>query len=226
MPRRSSFACSIRRASARRTAYRCPNTRTRSGTATCRTCAAASFTATACHGPYDPKNGHRFNPNKLVIDPYAKALHGDLRWHDAVFGYRFNQPAADLSRDRRDSARLMPKCVVIDTAYTWGEDRAPAPRLGRHRLLRSAREGDDRGARGYARADPRHFRRPRRSACHRPSGAARRHRDRTDAGAGFLRRPLSGREAARELLGLQHRSTISRSPRATSRTAPTCTSSR
>jgi len=77
------------------------------------------------HGPHDPKNGHRFNSNKLLIDPYAKALHGELRWHDAVFGYRFGQPAADLSRDRRDSARLMPKCMVIDTAYTWGDDRPP-----------------------------------------------------------------------------------------------------
>src|SRR5918998_904631 len=76
-------------------------------------------------GPYDPKNGHRFNNNKLLIDPYAKALHGELRWHDAAFGYRVGSPQADLSRDRRDSAFIMPKCVVIDTAVTWGDDRPP-----------------------------------------------------------------------------------------------------
>ncbi|RYY08957.1 MAG: glycogen debranching enzyme GlgX, partial [Chitinophagaceae bacterium] len=49
------------------------------------------------HGPYDPENGHRFNPNKLLIDPYAKALAGDLQWDDAVFGYKIGDPAADLS---------------------------------------------------------------------------------------------------------------------------------
>jgi glycogen operon protein len=77
------------------------------------------------HGPYDPKNGQRFNHHKLLIDPYAKALHGELRWHDSAFGYRVGHAQADLARDRRDSAFVMPKCVVIDTAVTWGEDRPP-----------------------------------------------------------------------------------------------------
>ena len=77
------------------------------------------------HGPYDPKNGHRFNPNKLVLDPYARALEGEIRWHDAVFGYRVGSNRADLSFDRRDSAFVMPKCVVIDPAVTWGADYAP-----------------------------------------------------------------------------------------------------
>ena len=77
------------------------------------------------HGPYDPRNGHRFNPNKLLIDPYAKALHGDLRWHDAHFGYRVGSQRADLSLDRRDSAFVTPKGIVIDTAVTWGNDRPP-----------------------------------------------------------------------------------------------------
>jgi glycogen operon protein len=66
------------------------------------------------HGPYDPQNGHRFNPHKLLIDPYAKALHGDIRWHDAVFGYRVGSPRGDLLPDRRDSAFVIPKCVVCD----------------------------------------------------------------------------------------------------------------
>ncbi|GAB1581151.1 glycogen debranching protein GlgX [Phyllobacterium phragmitis] len=77
------------------------------------------------HGPYDPANGHRFNPNKLLIDPYAKMLQGDLRWHDACFGYRVGSPRLDLSMDRRDSAFVMPKCVVTDTAATWGDDVRP-----------------------------------------------------------------------------------------------------
>jgi glycogen operon protein len=78
------------------------------------------------HGPYDPANGHRFNPNKLLIDPYAKSLFGEIRWHDAHFGYRVGSARADLVPDtRRDSAFVMPKCVVIDTAVTWGDDRPP-----------------------------------------------------------------------------------------------------
>jgi isoamylase len=79
------------------------------------------------YGPYDPKAGHRFNPNKLLLDPYAKAAEGTLRWDDAVFGYKVGDPKADLSFDERDSAPFMPKCKVIDPAFTWGRDR-PAQR--------------------------------------------------------------------------------------------------
>ena len=75
------------------------------------------------YGPYDPESGHRFNPNKLVLDPYAKYLVGSLRWSDAVFGYRIKSPYEDRSFDRRDSAPAMPKCQVIDPAFTWGDDR-------------------------------------------------------------------------------------------------------
>jgi len=77
------------------------------------------------HGPYDPEQGHRFNPNKLLIEPYAKLLEGRLRWSDAHFGYRVGHARADLSFDRRDSASGMPKCRVIDPAFTWADDRAP-----------------------------------------------------------------------------------------------------
>jgi isoamylase len=77
------------------------------------------------HGPYDPTHGHRFNPNKLLIDPYTKRLAGRLIWSDAHYGYRLGGPRADLSFDRRDNARGMPKSVVIDNAFTWGDDRPP-----------------------------------------------------------------------------------------------------
>ncbi len=72
------------------------------------------------YGPYDPKAGHRFNHNKLLIDPYAKALVGTLAWDDALFGYVPGHRDADLSFNRRDSARFIPKCQVVDPAYTWG----------------------------------------------------------------------------------------------------------
>ena len=77
------------------------------------------------HGPYEPQAGHRFNPNKLLLDPYALELRGDIRWHDAAFGYRIGSRHADLSFDKRDSASVMPKCVVVDPAVTWGADQRP-----------------------------------------------------------------------------------------------------
>ncbi len=78
------------------------------------------------HGPYAPEAGHRFNANKLLIDPYAKALDGAFRWNDSHHGYRVGSGRADLSFDRRDNARYMPKCRVVEPAFTWGEDRRPA----------------------------------------------------------------------------------------------------
>jgi len=77
------------------------------------------------YGPYDPPAGHRFNPNKLLLDPYARSIAGQLRWSDALFGYRVGGPREDLSFDRRDSARLMPKCRVVETAFTWENDHHP-----------------------------------------------------------------------------------------------------
>ena len=77
------------------------------------------------HGPYQPQDGHRFNPHKLLLDPYARRLAGTLRWTDALFGYRINSPRADLSQDRRDSAPSMPKAVVTDDVFDWGDDRSP-----------------------------------------------------------------------------------------------------
>jgi len=75
------------------------------------------------NGPYEPQAGHRFNPNKLLIDPYAKALHGELRWSDSMFGYTIGQADADLSFDERNNASLVPKSVVVEQAFTWGEDK-------------------------------------------------------------------------------------------------------
>jgi len=77
------------------------------------------------HGPYDPARGHRFNPNKLLIEPYAKDIVGQMRWSDAHFGYRIGHRNEDLSFDRRDNAAGMPKCRVIDPAFTWGNDKPP-----------------------------------------------------------------------------------------------------
>src|SRR5437867_772447 len=77
------------------------------------------------HGPYRPDEGHRFNPHKLLLDPYAMNVVGSLRWSDALFGYTVGHKREDLSLDRRDSASGMLKCKVIDPAFTWGDDRRP-----------------------------------------------------------------------------------------------------
>ena len=77
------------------------------------------------YGPYEPERGHRFNAHKLLLDPYAKAIRGTLQWSDALFGYRIGHPRGDLSFDRRDSARFMPKSQVVDSLYHWGDDRRP-----------------------------------------------------------------------------------------------------
>jgi glycogen operon protein len=75
------------------------------------------------HGPYEPARGHRFNPNKVVMDPYARAVARRVRWDDAMFGYRVGDPAGDLSFDPRDNAAYAPLAAVVDPAFTWGDDR-------------------------------------------------------------------------------------------------------
>jgi isoamylase len=77
------------------------------------------------HGPYRPQQGQRFNGHKLLLDPHARNIVGSLRWHDAVFGYRVGHADADLSFDRRDSAAWMPRCKVVESAFSWGDDRPP-----------------------------------------------------------------------------------------------------
>jgi isoamylase len=77
------------------------------------------------HGPFDPANGHRFNPHKLLLDPYAKAIGRDLKWDDSLFGYPLGSPEQDLGFDRRDSAAFAPLAAVADTSFVWGDDRPP-----------------------------------------------------------------------------------------------------
>jgi isoamylase len=82
------------------------------------------------HGPYDPANGHRFNPNKVLLDPYAKAIGRRLKeWAPELFGYRIGHKDADLSFDRRDSAPFAPLGMVVDAGFDWGEDRPPGTPL-------------------------------------------------------------------------------------------------
>ena len=85
------------------------------------------------HGPYAPEQGLPFNPAKLLLDPYARAISGGIRWDDTVFGYTLGGERQDLERDDRNSAGAMPKCVVVDPTFAWGDDRPP--RVPWHRMV-------------------------------------------------------------------------------------------
>jgi isoamylase len=78
------------------------------------------------HGPYEPHNGNRYNANKLLIDPYAKAIAGDVQWNPSVFGYDINKEEKDLSFNEANSAAYIPKSVVIDPNFDWEDDKSPA----------------------------------------------------------------------------------------------------
>jgi isoamylase len=75
------------------------------------------------HGPFAPHAGHRFNPNKLVLDPYARVVGRNIRWHESLFGFTFGLD--DTTFDRRDSGAYAPLAAVVDGAFTWGDDRPP-----------------------------------------------------------------------------------------------------
>jgi isoamylase len=77
------------------------------------------------HGPYEPEQGHRFNPNKLLLDPYAREFLGQLRWDHACFGYTIGAEGDDLTFDERDSAPFVPKCVVVDPGFDWKQNVKP-----------------------------------------------------------------------------------------------------
>ena len=219
-PRRraSSCACSTRRAGARSTRIALPEYTDEVWHGYLPDVAPGQLYGYRVHGPYDPKNGHRFNPHKLLIDPYAKALRGDMRWNDAHLRLPRRLAARATSRfDRRDSARVMPKCRRRSTPrFTWGDDRPPAHALGRDVIYEAHVKGFTtlhpdvppalRGTfAGFA--NPRvieHLRR------------ARRHRGRAAAGARLRRRPLSGRARACATTGATTRSASSRRSRAIS----------
>ncbi len=85
------------------------------------------------HGPFNPINGFRFNPNKLLIDPYAKAISGTISWHDSLFGYELGNELEDLSFNKQDSAHFIPKSMIIDPNYDW--EGVKAPKIPYHKSI-------------------------------------------------------------------------------------------
>ncbi len=85
------------------------------------------------NGPYQPENGHRFNPNKLLFDPYARAISGSIKWDDSLFGYNVKSTKKDLSFSKTDSGPFLPKCVVVDDAFDW--EGVKKPNIPEHKSI-------------------------------------------------------------------------------------------
>ncbi len=96
------------------------------------------------HGPYDPANGHRFNPNKVLLDPYAKTIGREISWDDSLFGYKVGGEEKDFAIDDRDSAAFAPLARVIDPGFDWGDDRRRTPPGTRRSSTRSTPRGSPR----------------------------------------------------------------------------------
>ena len=159
------------------------------------------------HGPYAPDEGQRFNADKLLIDPYAKAIDGVVDWaQDAnVLPYvPDGTDDADLEIDDEDDAAAMPKSVVIDDAFLWEGDRPPRDPVRRHGHLRDPRQGVHDAPPRRPRGPARNLRRARVRAGGRLPQGPRRDRGRAAARAPHLRRGLPVRARAAQLLGLQH----------------------
>ena len=155
------------------------------------------------HGPFAPEEGHRFNPHKLLLDPYAKGVVGSLTWHPALFGYAL-AGKDDLSFDTRDSARFMPKCRVIDPAFTWGRERKPQIPWERTIIYETHVRGYTMRHPGGARRAARHVRGPFGEGGGRLHPRPRRHVGRAAADPCVRQRQPAARPRTDQLLGLQH----------------------
>ena len=194
-----------RRRSARSSASCCRNTPTRSGTATCPMPGPGTVYGYRVHGPYEPEAGHRFNPNKLLLDPYAKQIVGAARMEPGAVRLPDRKRGDDLTFDERDSAPFMLKACVIDPAFTWGQRPQPAHVPWEHTVIYEAHvqglhQAPSRRARATCAAPMPAW--PARD--HRLPAVARRDRRRAAAGPHLRRRQPSARQGPEELLGLQH----------------------
>ncbi len=178
------------------------------------------------HGPYDPDAGQRCNPNKLLLDPYAKAIDGTFDWDQSLFGYNFGDPD---SRNDDDSAASMPKSVVINPFFDWGVDRPPGHEYADTVIY----EAHVKGLTQTHPDIPENIRGTYAAVAHPAMiehlTVARRHRDRADAGAPFRERLHADREGVVQLLGLQHHRLLRPGPQVQQQLAPPagrCRSSR
>ena len=146
-------------------------------------CGRDSSMAYRVYGPYDPERGMRFNSSKLLIDPYAKAIAGQVNWADEMFGYVVGGEQEDLARDFRDDAWGMPKAAVIDHAFDWGNDKRPGIPLHSSIIYEVHVKGFTQALSGRARGIARHLCGPRQRRRDQIFEGARRYRGGIAAGA-------------------------------------------
>ena len=203
-PRPSSFAFSTPMAKPRSSACACLPGPAPSFTAISKASRPGSATAFRAYGPYAPKEGHRFNPAKLLADPYALMLDRPFAFSPVLLDYRLDAPAGDFLPEGTDSAPFMPKAIAAAPAPAAKRRRARKA-LGRYRHLRAACARLHHAAPAGAGSPSRHVRGARPSGRHRASGEAWRNLRRDHARRGLDRRAASPRGGAHELLGLQSR---------------------
>lgn len=153
------------------------------------------------YGPYKPEAGLRFNHHKLLIDPYGKKLIGKLIWNKAIFGYDIDSPDKDLSFSALDSAPYVPKSVVVDDAYDWGDDRHPRHKFEESIIYETHRVAIPNFILMFPRpnAEPLPALTTKRNQLRQMAGGYRR---RISAGARLFRKPSQKRLYYRQLLGL------------------------
>ena len=175
-----------------------------SGMSICRACSPASCMATASTAHTSRRMATASTRPSCWSIPTPRRSTGKLEWNDALFGYTIGDPYEDLTPDDRDSAPFMPRCVVIDSAFDWGDDRPPATPLHKSVIY-------ELHVKGFTKLHPevpehaaRHLRRPGHAGGDRIPAVAGRHGGRAAAGPPACRRSLPGRARAAQLLGLQH----------------------
>ena len=154
------------------------------------------------HGPYDPNRGHRFNPNKILMDPYARVIGRTVRWDESLFGFRHGH--GDDTFDERDNAAFAPLAAVVGWLVHLGQRSAAAHAVARDADLRAARQGLHAAPSCHPGKPARHVSRPRLGTGDPASGDAGRHGGRADAGASPHRRVAPRQARPVKLLGLQH----------------------
>ena len=219
MRKRSSYACSTARAGASSSASNCPSEPKTSGTAISTTSRLDSSMATASTGRMRPNRAIASTPTSCCSIPMPSGSPGGWCGAMRISPIVPAAPREDLSFDRRDNARGMPKAVVVDETFNWGRHEiASQHSLGRHDYLRGPRQGPDTEARRRAAGSARHLWRALLARDDRPSQASRRHHHRVVAGSRADRRPGAGREEADRITGVTTRWRSLRRRRATRRT--------
>ena len=156
------------------------------------------------HGPFDPANGHRFNPHKLLIDPYAIAIEGDVISSVKIFGYRWDSEEEDLSYSELDSAQQVPKCIVVNPKFNWGRRPSAQHPLAQNYHLRDACKRVYPAASRHPRRPTRHLRRTRPPSRYQAFESPWHYRRRADANSSLSRTArLSVQQGTPQLLGLR-----------------------